>query len=76
MKIPEFVKAKIREGRNYIGGSESPDYSPMDKDIRIWVVTKRFECCGCTGVHVEYRVNGNCRRKWGDLILEQDGTIY
>ena len=76
MKIPQFVKERIVEGRNYIGGMEAPDYNPADGNLRTWVVTQRRERPGFTGLIVEYHVNGKCRCRMPDIILEEDGTIY
>lgn len=76
MTLPTFVKQAIKDGRNYIGGTEDPNHNPLDQNVRTWQVTKRFDCCGATGLHVEYQVNGKCRRRMTDLILEADGAIY
>jgi len=82
MALPEFVKAAIREGHMFIAERQGPDYNCMDPNERHWVVIRRVAhsgfgaCPGFTGLHVEYYVNGKCRRRMKNLILEADGTIY
>lgn len=77
MKIPQYVKTAIRDGKTSITNLDNPRHTVNDHP-QLWSVYNRTDLgLGDTAFTLTVRqpLDGRCLQQWDNLILFADGLI-